>query len=92
MMTMAHDGDDDDGDSQLSSMRKQGHCCLSLSQLPKRSGALRWDGVIEACKANRLAPLTPPEFETMMTEGMASGEIKFTVRRPPSIRQPVSWC
>ena len=75
-----------DDDSQLSSMRKQGHCCLSLSQLPSSGpfgDALRWSGVINGCKANRLAPLTPPEFETMMTDGMASGEIKFTVRRPP---------
>ena len=68
-------------------MRKSDNCCLSLSQLELLGGgALRWIDVIEACKANRLAPLTPPEFETMMTEGMASGEIKFTVRRPPSNR------
>ena len=69
-------------------MRKQGSCCLSLSQLTQAEktgygGVLSWDNVITACTANRLAPLTPPEFETMMTDGMASGEIKFTVRRPP---------
>ena len=81
-----------DDDSQLSSMRKQGHCCLSLSQLPPGGGALDWYGVIRACMANRLAPLTPPEFETMMTDGMKSGEIKFTVLRPPSNRRAVSWC
>ena len=79
-----------DHDSQLSSMRKQGHCCLSLSQLPP--SVRSWNDVMKACRANRLAPLTPPEFEKLMTDGMASGEIKFTVRRPPSNRQPVSWC
>ena len=88
---MAHDGDDDDG-SQLSSMRKHGNCCLSLSQLPPDGVALSWIDVTMACKANRLAPLIPSEFEKLMTDGMSSGEIKFTVRYPPSNRQPVSWC
>ena len=55
-------------------------------------GTLSWIDVIRACKANRLAPLTPPEFEKLMTDGMASGKINFTVRRLPSNRRPVSWC
>ena len=79
-------------EKMLSSMRKSGNCCLTLSQLTQGGGTLQWRDVIDACKANRLAPLTPPEFEKLMTDGMASGEIKFTVRRLPSNRRPVSWC
>ena len=76
----------------LSSMRKDGDCCLTLSQLPPGDDELDWRGVMRACQANRLAPLTPDEFEKLMTDGMASGKIKFTVRRLPSTLQPVSWC
>ena len=63
---------------------------LGGNQLTQGGGTLKWSDVIGACKANRLAPLTPPAFEKLMTEGMANGKIKFTVRRPPSNRQPVS--
>ena len=74
-------------------MRKQGHCCLTLSQLTQDDDdTLSWDDVITACMANRLAPLTPPEFEKLMNDGMASGEINFTVSCLPSNRRPVSWC
>ena len=72
--------------------RKHSACCLSLSLLPQGGGVLTWGKVAFACNANRLAPLIPSEFETMMTEGMASGKIKFTVRCLPSNRQPVDWC
>ena len=79
-------------EKMLSSMRKDGDCCLTLSQLPPGGGALNWVGVMRACQANRLAPLTPDEFEKLMTDGMASGKITFTVRRLLSNRRPVSWC
>ena len=77
---------------RLSSMRKNSNCCLTLSQLTQEGDTLDWDDIIRACSANRLAPLTPPEFEKLMIDGMASGEIKFTVRRLPWNRRPVSWC
>ena len=73
-------------------MRKNGMCCLSLSQLTQGGRVLSWSDVTKACMANRLAPLTPPEFEAMMTEGIASGKIKFTVRCLPLNLRPVDWC
>ena len=81
-------------EKRLSSMRKAGPCCLTLSQLPqdvRRDGpGGAWWNVVKACQVNRLAPLTPDEFEKLMIDGMASGAIKFTVRLLPS-EPPTPW-
>ena len=56
---------------RLSSITKNGFCCLTLSKMPQGGGVLYWMDVQMACKANRLPPQPPDAFEAMMREGMA---------------------
>ena len=56
---------------RLSSVRKDGTCCLALSQMPQGGEVLYWRDVEMACAANRLPPQPPDAFEAMMREGMA---------------------
>jgi len=62
---------------QLSSLRKDGYCCLQLSGLSRVEGP-RWWHIVKVCVAGRRAPQTPEAFEAMMWAGMADGSIKFT--------------
>ena len=59
----------------LSSVRKDGACCLQLSLLEGR-GTLNeyWQGLEMACKASRAALLPPDTFEAMLRDGMAREE------------------
>ena len=62
----------------LSSVRKDGRCCLALSQMPQDREELDWIDVCMACVAGRLAPPTPDAFEAKLREGMANETIRFT--------------
>ena len=58
---------------RLSSVRKDGGCCLTLSQLGARRGPY-WEHLVMACKAGRLPPQPPDAFESVLREGMAREE------------------
>ena len=54
---------------RLSSVRKDGDCCLNLSGLANVDRPTWFDLVI-ACKAGRYAPQAPDAFEAMLKAGM----------------------
>ena len=58
---------------RLSSVRKNGGCCLTLSQLGARRGPY-WSDLERACMVGRLPPQPPDAFESMLREGMAREE------------------
>ena len=55
---------------RLSSLRKHGDCCLTISRMPKVNEPY-WFTIVSACQAGRYPPITPIEFETMLRRGMA---------------------
>ena len=65
---------------RLSSVRKHADCCLALSRMPE--GKAPGDGYYQSlemcCRAGRLAPLAPDEYEATLQDGMSSGAVRFT--------------
>ena len=55
---------------RLSSVRKHGDCCLSMSQMPPGKDVY-WFSVVTSCQVGRCPPLEPEAFEVMLREGMA---------------------
>ena len=57
----------------LSNLVKNGWCCLALSQLPAEDDSAFdwWRNLVVPLRASRAAPLSPDEFERILTEGMA---------------------
>ena len=54
---------------RLSSVRKDGGCCLNLSGLANFKGPY-WISLVKACRAGRYAPQAPDAFEAMLRAGM----------------------
>ena len=54
----------------LSSVRKDGRCCLALGQLADGATG-HWLSLEVACRAGRAPPLAPDAFEAMLREGVA---------------------
>ena len=59
----------------LSSVCKDGGCCLQLSLLEGKGTVNEyWQDLVMTCQASRAAPLPPDAFEAMLRDGMAREE------------------